>query len=61
MDETKFPVPEAEAEKLHVVEETLADQPAMRKMDDAIRSGPWPYIAAAITLGFVVGAALSRR
>jgi len=61
MENAKFPVPEAEAEKLDVVEERLEVQPVLQKLDDAIRANPWPYVAGAALLGFLCGAALSRR
>ena len=61
MKDATFPVPEQEAEKLDDVVETLAQQPAIQKFQDALRANPWPYIGGAALLGFLCGAVLMRR
>ena len=60
MQDAKFPIPEPEVHKLDYVEETLADQPAIQKLNDSIRSQTWAYITGAVMLGLLAGWAIGR-
>jgi hypothetical protein len=61
MQDAKFPVPEPEVQKLDFVEDQLAHQPAIQKLDDSIRSQPWLYLTGALVLGVLSGWAIGRR
>ena len=61
MNETEFPLPEAEANKLNRIETTLAAQPRSQKLSDAVRADPWRYAALAMALGVCCGVAIARR
>jgi len=56
--DAKFPVPEEEAHKLDYVEHSLAQQPLVQKLGEAVRAQPWPFVVGAALLGFLCGLAL---
>jgi hypothetical protein len=61
MEDKKFPVPGTEAEKLDEVVHTLEQQPFSAKLDDQIRSRPWPFLLGAFALGLLCSVACGRR
>ena len=61
MEEAKFPVPENEAHKLDAVVQTLQRQPVMAKIDDSVRSQPWPFVLGAFAIGLLCSVSCARR
>lgn len=61
MQESKLPIPEHEAHKLDAVVHSLRQQPLMRKLDDSVRSQPWPFVIGAFAVGLLCSVGCARR